>query len=128
MFLKRRKQPFLSFSRLLPLLLEVGFLYFYLIIISYIHTSIVDKNSPLFFLCIYFGELWTALILFLGCQPIYTHLTPLVLLCKSVGLAAFSRFSPISSSSLINRKSRLLLSYFSSFFLLPDFASYSLLN
>lgn len=75
----------------------------------------MDKNSLLFFLCIYFGELWTALILFLGCQPSYTHLTPLIFLCNSVSLAAFSSFSLISSASLINRKSILSSSFFYTF-------------
>lgn len=69
---------------------QISLFSFYLILISYIHTSIVDKNSLLFFLCIYFGELWTALILFFGCQPSYTHLMPLIFLCNLVWLAVFS--------------------------------------
>lgn len=114
---KEKEAAFFKFHQVISLLLKVRFLYFYLIIISCIYTSIVDNNSLLFFLCIFFGELWTALILSLGCQPSYRHLTPLIFLCNWVSLAAFSRFSPCFMVPLINRKTVYWLAFSTPFVL-----------
>uniref|UniRef100_A0A2I2Y5X8 Uncharacterized protein n=1 Tax=Gorilla gorilla gorilla TaxID=9595 RepID=A0A2I2Y5X8_GORGO len=46
---KEKEADFFKFHQIISLLLEVRFLHFYLIIISCIHTSIVDNNSLLFF-------------------------------------------------------------------------------